>query len=98
MAAIERATAINNQHVAAHGSAPNTEQGNRLIAGFVDGWGHTIHYFNEGEKSPKDFLVTSAGPDGEFGNSDDITNKSLAKEKEKANGGMEGDELDLDQN
>jgi hypothetical protein len=81
IAAVERATAIIKEYVATHGSAPNTEQGNRLIAGFVDGWGHSIHYLNEGEKDAKDFLVTSAGPDGEFGNGDDITNKSLAKEK-----------------
>lgn len=83
IAAVGQATAIIAKHVAANGSAPTTEQGSRMIAGFVDGWGHSIHYLNEGEKDIKDFLVTSAGPDGEFGNNDDITNKSLAKQSDK---------------
>jgi hypothetical protein len=83
IAAVEEATAIIAKHIAANGSAPTTEQGSRMIAGFVDGWGRSIHYLNEGSRDGKDFLVTSAGPDGEFGNHDDITNKSLAKQRQQ---------------
>jgi hypothetical protein len=83
IARVEEATAIIAKHVAANGSAPTTEQGSRMIAGFVDGWGRSIHYLNEGSRDGKDFLITSPGPDGEYGNHDDITNKSLAKQREK---------------
>ncbi len=83
VAAVEQATAKIAQHVAANGVAPSTEQGNRLIAGFVDGWGRLIHYLKEEGSSPKEFLVTSAGPDGEFGNQDDVTNKSLARQRQE---------------
>jgi hypothetical protein len=83
IAAIQEATAIIAKHVAATGSAPTTEQGSRLVAGRVDGWGRSIHYLNEESTTDtKDFLVISPGPDGEFGNHDDITNKSLAKERQ----------------
>ncbi len=83
VAAVGEATAKITQHVAANGKAPTTEQGNRLLGSFVDGWGRSIHYLKEEGGDPKAFLVTSAGPDGEFGNHDDVTNKSLARERQQ---------------
>jgi hypothetical protein len=79
IAAVDRATAIIAKHVAAGGSAPNNDQGRRMIGGQADGWGKPLQYLLEKDKQ---FLVISAGPDGEFGNSDDITNATLAKERQ----------------
>lgn len=79
IAEIEAATRIIRDKISELGVAPSTEAGRRLIGSRHDGWGNPIHYLNEGERGPKDFLILSAGPDGEFGNHDDITNKTLAK-------------------
>ena len=42
-----------------------------LQGGTEDPWGTTIKFEKRGKKRP---LITSAGPDGEFGTEDDITN------------------------
>jgi hypothetical protein len=92
VAAVDRATAIVAKHVAASGSPPADDQGRKLIAGLADGWGKSLQYVLEKDKT---FLVISAGSDGEFGNNDDITNKTLAKQREKAAEAEMPDEVDL---
>ena len=42
-----------------------------LQGGITDPWGNDIKFEKRGKKRP---LLTSAGPDGEFGTDDDITN------------------------
>ena len=42
-----------------------------LQGGITDPWGNDIKFEKRGKKRP---LLTSAGPDGEFGTPDDITN------------------------
>jgi len=42
-----------------------------LQGGTEDPWGNTIKFEKRGKKRP---LITSAGPDGDFGTDDDITN------------------------
>ena len=49
-----------------------------LQGGIEDPWGNELKYEKRGKKRP---LLTSAGPDGEFGTDDDITN--LDKDKIK---------------
>ncbi len=44
----------------------------------VDPWGNRLNYEKRGKKRPK---LISAGPDGEFGNEDDITNVDDKKGK-----------------
>jgi len=83
IAAVEKAAEIIRQHVLSSGAAPDEETGSRLIAGFVDGWGRSIHYLPDREKGVKEFLIICAGPDGEFGNSDDITNKTLDTQRQR---------------
>ena len=51
------------------GRLPETDAGNSLIAPLKDGWGRGLRY----EKDGDDFLVRSAGPDGEFDTVDDRT-------------------------
>ncbi|UCC22773.1 MAG: type II secretion system protein, partial [Planctomycetota bacterium] len=72
----------------ARGGDLQIEVDNRIspLLRVIDPWGRALRYdyydenetFNDGkrEKSKRNFpLITSAGPDGIFGNSDDITNK-----------------------
>ena len=47
-----------------------------LQGGTEDPWGTTIQFEKRGKKRP---LITSAGPDGEFGTEDDITNIETKK-------------------
>ena len=42
-----------------------------LLDNYMDAWGNKLKYERRGRKRP---LITSAGPDGEFGTADDITN------------------------
>ena len=52
----------------------------RYIAGaYADGWGHGLKYRNEGGAGE----IVSAGPDGKFGNSDDITSGGAAFEDDE---------------
>ena len=44
----------------------------------VDPWGNELKYEKKGKKRPS---ITSAGPDGEFGNEDDITNYDDKKKR-----------------
>jgi len=62
------------------GSYPNsldeltqeTEDADAILQGGIeDPWGNPLKYEKRGKKRP---LLTSAGPDGEFGTDDDITN------------------------
>ena len=47
-----------------------------LAGGLEDPWGNTLQYEKRGKKRPK---ITSAGPDGEFGTEDDLTNLDSKK-------------------
>ena len=47
-----------------------------LQGGTEDPWGTTLQFEKRGKKRP---LITSAGPDGEFGTEDDITNVEKKK-------------------
>ena len=47
-----------------------------LQGGTEDPWGNTIKFEKRGKKRP---LITSAGPDGEFGTEDDLTNIDATK-------------------
>ena len=47
-----------------------------LQGGTEDPWGTPIQFEKRGKKRP---LITSAGPDGEFGTDDDITNVEKKK-------------------
>ena len=49
-----------------------------LKGDYVDPWGNELKYEKRGRKTP---LITSAGEDGEFGTSDDLTNEKDKKEK-----------------
>ena len=49
-----------------------------LQGDYVDPWGQELKYEKQGKKRP---LLTSAGPDEEFGTEDDITNKDTKKKK-----------------
>jgi hypothetical protein len=51
------------------GRLPETDAGNALIAPLKDGWQRAMRY----EKTGDEFLIRSAGPDGEFGTVDDPT-------------------------
>ena len=54
-----------------------TEDEDALLQGeYVDPWGTEIKYERRGKKRP---LLTSAGPDKEFGTEDDITNLDKKK-------------------
>ena len=56
-----------------------TEDEDAILQGGIDDpWGNELKYEKRGKKRP---LLTSAGPDGEFGTDDDITN--LDKDKIK---------------
>ena len=55
-----------------------TEDEDALLQGGVeDPWGTPIQFEKRGKKRP---LITSAGPDGEFGTEDDITNVEKKKQ------------------
>ncbi len=47
-----------------------------LQGGIEDPWGNELKYEKRGKKRP---LITSAGPDGDFGTEDDITNVDTKK-------------------
>ena len=44
----------------------------------MDPWGQELKYEKQGKKRP---LLTSAGPDEEFGTEDDLTNKDTKKKR-----------------
>ena len=54
-----------------------TDDEEALLQGdYVDPWGQELKYEKQGKKRPK---ITSAGPDGEEGTEDDITNYEAKK-------------------
>ena len=54
-----------------------TEDADAILQGGIeDPWGNELKYEKRGRKRP---LLTSAGPDGEFGTDDDITNMDKDK-------------------
>ena len=56
-----------------------TDDEEALLQGdYVDPWGQELKYEKQGKKRP---LLTSAGPDEEFGTEDDLTNKDTKKKK-----------------
>ena len=54
-----------------------TEDADAILQGGIeDPWGNDLKYEKRGKKRP---LITSAGPDGEFGTEDDLTNVEKKK-------------------
>ena len=53
-----------------------TQEDALLQGGVEDPWGTPIQFEKRGKKRP---LITSAGPDGEFGTEDDLTNVEKKK-------------------
>jgi hypothetical protein len=81
-----------------HGSLPDGSLGRELIAGRQDAWGRDLSYVKVNEEL---YEVASAGPDGEFGNEDDVTQNDIpppgdedAEDEEQADEWEEGDEWD----
>ena len=58
--------------------APDEDSDPLLDGEPVDPWGNELKYEKKGKKRPS---ITSAGPDGEFGNEDDITNYDDKKKR-----------------
>lgn len=54
-----------------NGRLPGTPQGTSLISSYNDSWGNVLQYTVD--PNNQDFRLTSAGPDGQFGSNDDIT-------------------------
>jgi hypothetical protein len=55
---------------AEHSRLPTDEAGTALLATLTDGWGHALRY----ERGTEDgYTIRSAGPDGAFGTTDDVT-------------------------
>jgi hypothetical protein len=61
-------------HSMQSGIPPNSRLGTQLISQLRDGWGREFSYqlFDN-----REFEITSAGPDGEFGNVDDLNSDEL---------------------
>jgi hypothetical protein len=74
LAAVKKATDIIQSFVMQNGVAPADGDGRQMIRGLSDGWGKPLQYLS---RSGKQFLVISAGPDGEYGNADDVTNETI---------------------
>jgi hypothetical protein len=85
VAAVKRATQVIQNHIKQNGVPPSDADGRRLISGYVDGWGKPLQYLAVG---PNKFLVTSAGPDGEYGNVDDITNETVNRDDNTLEGSL----------
>jgi hypothetical protein len=68
LVAIGEGHTVIEKHRTESGSLPGNEDGNRLIEHLEDGWGNPLSYELDGER----YVVRSAGPDGEFGTSDDL--------------------------
>ncbi len=66
------ATAIIEGHHQRHRSLPTDAEAAELLAGLRDGWGHKLLYLLL--KDEDAYELSSAGPDGEYGNQDDILN------------------------
>jgi len=52
-----------------HEEVPSQDEGDRLLSGIDDGWGHPMQY----ERTESGYVVRSAGPDGELHTADDIS-------------------------
>ena len=55
------------------GQFPDTVEGNKLIAEITDAWGNPIRYDLDGD----DFIVRSAGADGQMATPDDMTTETV---------------------
>lgn len=55
------------------GQFPDTVEGNKLIAEITDAWGNPIRYDLDGD----DFIVRSAGADGQMDTPDDMTTETV---------------------
>lgn len=81
MAAIGQAQAIIEQHRAETSELPEGIEGNKLVIGIQDGWQHSLRY----DRMNGDYLIRSAGADGEFETADDLTsNQSFQPAAEKS--------------
>ncbi len=70
--------------------APDDDDEPLLKGDYVDSWGNELMYERRGKKQP---IIRSAGPDGEMGTDDDLTNQDVVKPREssarKGRGAME---------
>ncbi len=70
--------------------APDDDSDPLLVGEPVDPWGNELMYEKRGRKLP---IIRSAGPDGELGTDDDLTNQDVVKPREssarKGRGAME---------
>lgn len=66
---------INRYSFAHHRDLPEDPEGNTLITGINDGWGHPLHYH---KVAPNSYELRSAGPDGIYDNGDDVVNTETA--------------------
>lgn len=61
-----------DDYMSRYSKLPNAAQGTALIQSELDSWGNALAYAPV-SGSAQDYTLTSAGPDGQFGNADDIT-------------------------
>ena len=84
MAVIDQAQAVIEQHRAESGELPEGIEGNKLVIGIQDAWQNSLRY----DRMNGDYLIRSAGPDGEFETADDLTSgdsfQSAAEKNEDA--------------
>jgi len=55
------------QYKQTNGTTPDEEEGNELVGRHIDGWDTPLRYESEGD----DYVIRTAGPDGQFDTSDD---------------------------
>lgn len=63
---------IDNHYMSNNNTLPDEPTGNTIINGYVDEWNNNLQY-KPMQGSTTDYTITSAGPDGIFGNGDDDT-------------------------
>lgn len=63
---------IDNHFVNNNDTLPDEPTGTAMISSYLDEWGNTLKY-EPTQGSTTDYTITSAGPDGKFATSDDMT-------------------------
>jgi len=66
--AVGKAAVAIDKYKAEHGTYPDDETGNDLIADIHDGWDRPLQY----TRTETAYILRGAGPDGQFGTEDDI--------------------------
>jgi hypothetical protein len=69
-AALEQADQKIQQYYLDNRKLPSDFDGNNLLDTTRDGWGHRMRYY---QNPPEGYEIRSAGPDGRFGTTDDMT-------------------------